>query len=189
MSKAEETELPIYDSYIWQKDHGNRGRLSVLTQEQKGEIVRRATADDVHRYTESWQFVDEDLQWLPQISRELFENVIYEAGYSRGKPGCKPELTEWDKDRRFEWAKAHNPDKYDLYDNRGFNFRRATYPDETPAKTGAQRGTKGAQFRDEEEYHHDVKRNRTIKSSETRFDGCFTYGFKGPCHVYSRETK
>ncbi|KAF2174521.1 hypothetical protein K469DRAFT_163532 [Zopfia rhizophila CBS 207.26] len=54
---------------------------------------------------------------------------MYEAGYLRGKPGCKPELTEW--------AKAHNPDKHELYDNLRFVFRRAVYSDEPLAKIGA----------------------------------------------------
>lgn len=61
---------------------------------------------------------------------------MYKAGYSRSKQGYKPKLDKDQKRERFEWALAHNPDKYRVGDNLGFNYRRVAYLNKTPAQVG-----------------------------------------------------
>jgi len=39
----------------------------------------------------------------------------------------------------------------------------------------------------DETYHQDVTKERSKKFSELQFWGCFTYGMKGPCHVWFPE--
>ena len=40
----------------------------------------------------------------------------------------------------------------------------------------------------DERYYPDVIKQRYIKYSEAMFWGCFSYNYKGPCHIYYRET-
>jgi hypothetical protein len=49
-----------------------------------------------NREKESWQTIqDNDFKDIaPDLSISLFENIMYEAGYSRRKPGWKPPLTK-----------------------------------------------------------------------------------------------
>lgn len=190
--RAEESGLQLWDPHLYETEIG-RGRKELLTQDQKDKIIRIVTQDRHHREQESWQAIAngdfDEILGLPKMSVELFENVMYEAGYSRGKQGYKPELVEKEKKERHEWAKAHNPDKYDKGDNLGFNFRRAVYTDETPARVGEQRGVHRAWIKKEEKYLPDVKKPRIQKYSQLQFYGAFTYGEKGPCHIYEKETK
>ena len=51
-----------------------------------------------------------------------FENVMYEAGYLRGKLGWKPTLTPAQEKERYAWALQHNPDKNEVGDGLRYNF-------------------------------------------------------------------
>ncbi|KAF1995096.1 hypothetical protein P154DRAFT_556935 [Amniculicola lignicola CBS 123094] len=125
---------------------------------------------------------------MDSISVSTFENVMYEAGYSRKAPGFRPPLTEDEKQKRYKWALAHNPDLHEIGDNKGFNFRRVVYTDETPARAGDQRGIKRSWCCEGEEYHQDVKRAKIRPVCTLQFYGAFTYNENGPCHIYRKET-
>ena len=89
------------------------------------------------------------------------------------------------KAARYKWALAHNPDDPD----KPFDPRRVIYTDETPAKVGAVRGFMRSWRKADETYHQDVTKERSKKFSELQFWGCFTYGMKGPCHVWFPEAE
>lgn len=122
------------------------------------------------------------------MSISLFKNIMYQANYAPKKPGWKPKLSLSDIQSRFEWALADNPDKNELNDGEGFNFRTVCYTDETPARVGEQRGMQRSWQRDGERYDEDVKKDRVQKYSQLQFYGAFTYNHKGPCVIYERDT-
>ena len=79
--------LPISDPKVYETEVG-RGRPELLTPEQKREMVKIATSDRQHREKEAWQAIaDGDFDEIaPKMSISTFENVMYQAGYSRRKP-------------------------------------------------------------------------------------------------------
>jgi len=101
----------------------------------------------------------------------------------------KPPLTDAQKEARYEWALAHNPDKDEVGDNKGYNFRRVVFTDEVTARVGEQYGMKRAWALPDEIYYEDVKRAKIRLTCTLQFYGAFTYDAKGPCYIYSKETK
>ena len=125
----------------------------------------------------------------PKFSGSTLANVMYEAGYARCKPGCKPPLTPAQERERYEWALAHNPDKHEECDNQGYNFHEVVFTDEMPARVGEQRGLIGASCKEDEIYDDNVKKDRKKMEAALQFFGAFRYNYKGPCHVYYHETR
>ncbi|KAK7177870.1 hypothetical protein PSPO01_16083 [Paraphaeosphaeria sporulosa] len=131
--RADQGGIPITSPSLYETLPG-RGRPELLDDVQKKRIIEIVTQDRTHREKEPLQAMkDGDFAELPPMSLSTFENVMYEAGYARRKRGWKPPLTEQEMQDRYEWALAHNPDKYKEGDNLGFNFRQCVYTDETPA--------------------------------------------------------
>lgn len=188
--RAEQSGFPLWDPQLYQTELG-RGRKELLTPEQKKEVIRITTQDREHREKESWQAIKHGdySHFLPEMSISTLENIMYEAGYARRRPGWKPSLTPSQEKERYQWALAHNPDKDKEGDNKGFNFREVCFTDETPARVGEQRGMQRTWCKLDEVYDNNVKKDRSLKYSKLQFFGAFRYDYKGPCHVYYPETK
>ncbi|KAF1967153.1 hypothetical protein BU23DRAFT_429410, partial [Bimuria novae-zelandiae CBS 107.79] len=185
--RADQEGTPITDPSLYETLPG-RGRPELLDDALLLRIIEIVTQGRTHRKKEPLQAIqDGDFDELPPMSVSTFENVMYEAGYTRRKPGWKPPLTEDEMQDRCAWAVAHNPDKYKEGDGLGFNFRSCVYTDETLARIGEQRGMQRAWFRLEERYDVDVKHDRVQKYCKLQFYGAFTYNHKGPCHIYGHE--
>ena len=186
--RSEISGLPIYEETLYENKPG-RGRPETLNQDQKDEIVRITTQDREHREKDPPQAIlDGDFKHIPGVSLSLFENVMYEAGYSRRKPGFKPTLNQKQMEERYQWALTHNPDLHKRGDSRGFDFRQVVYTNKTPARVGEQRGKKRAWFLEDEYFHKDVKKPKIRNSCGLQFYGQFTYDKKGPYHIYRKET-
>lgn len=101
-------------------------REQAETQSQKQNIVNIATASRDARDKESSQAIlnDDIEEIVPEISIKTFENIMYEVGYARRRPGWKPSLAHEQEQERYAWAIAQNPGKDKEYDNKGFNFRK-----------------------------------------------------------------
>ncbi|RMZ66319.1 Transposable element Tcb2 transposase [Pyrenophora seminiperda CCB06] len=166
--RAEDAQTLISDPILYETELG-RGRKELCSQNQKNRIIELVTSDRNHREKEPWQAIrDGDFEEIvPKTSISTFENIMYDAGYARRKPGWKPKLSPDEENRRFLWALHHNPDKYAYGDGEGFDFRQVAYSDETPARVGEQRG---------------------MQRSWGKFYGIFTYNYKGPCVIYERES-
>jgi len=188
--KAESGGFDLWDPALYPNDIG-RGRPEILTREQKDEIIRITTQDRHHREQEAWQAIAHNNfeSIVPQLSISTFENVMYEAGYKRRKPGWKPPLTSTQQRQRLQWALAHNPDRDEVGDGLGFDFRKVVFTDETPARVGEERGMIRTWARDDEIYDDNVRHNRNRRDCCLQFFGAFRYDYKGPCHVYFQETK
>jgi len=185
--KAEAQDVNLYTPTIYE-DAPRSGRPEILNETQKAGIIEAVT-----KSRETRDFRTEELQKhatslfahldLPPVSDSTIESVLYAAGYARRKHGWKFALTPAMKAARYKWALAHNPDDPD----KPFDPRRVIYTDETAIKVGAERGYMRSWRKVDETYHPDVTRERSKKFSELHFWGCFTYGMKGPCHVYFPE--
>lgn len=185
--RAKAQDVNLYTPSIYE-DTPRSGRPEILNEIQKAGVVAAVT-----KTRESRDFRTDELQKnaaslfagldLPPVSDSTLESVLYAAGYARRKHGWKFALSPAMKTARYKWALSHNPDDPD----HPFHPRRVIYTDETPAKVGAIRGFMRSWRKTDETYHQDVAKERSKKFSELQFWGCFTYGMKGPCHVWFPE--
>lgn len=189
-SKAEELGTKLWDQALYSTDPG-RGRTTLLSQDQKNRIIALVTSTRNNREKEAWQAIaDGDFQEIvPKMSVTTFENVMYEAGYARRRPGWKPTLTPQQEDERYEWALAHNPDLNEVGDNLGYDFTEVVFTDETPARIGDERGMIRSWCKEDERWDDDVKHDCNRSSCCLQFYASFRYNHKGPCHVYYEETE
>ena len=188
--KAEELSVQLWDEVLYENNLG-RGRSKLLTQEQKDAIIALVTSSRNNREKESWQAIhDGDFnEIVPSMSVTTFENVMYEAGYARRRPGWKPALTPEHEKERYAWALEHNPELHEEYDNKGFDFHEVVFTDETPARIGEERGMQRTWCKENERWDEGVKHDRNRNDCYLQFYGAFRYNFKGPCHVYHEETE
>jgi transposase len=188
--KAALKTVALWDEILYENDLG-RGRSKLLTQDQKNRIINLVTSSRTNREKESWQAIaDGDFdEIVPRMSITTFENVMYEAGYARRRPGWKPHLTPEQEKERYAWALEHNPDKDIEYDNQGFNFYEIAFTDETPARIGEERGMQRTWCKGYERWDDNVKHDRNRKDCCLQFYGAFRYNHKGPCCVYYEETE
>ncbi|KAF1354196.1 hypothetical protein EJ07DRAFT_168386 [Lizonia empirigonia] len=157
----------------------NRGPERLLNDEQRAQVVAITIGSRKSREKESWQAIkDGDFEncGLPNFSISLHQNIMYDAGYARRRPGWKPPLTPEQQQERYQWALAHNPDRYKEGDGLGFDFRQVVFTDETPARIGDERGMQRVWCKEAERFEDD-------------FYGAFRYNNKGPCYTYFEETK
>ena len=91
--KLEEGSHNLWDEILYKNGLGRR-RSTLLSQEQDA-IINIVTSSRNNREKESWQAVkDGDFDdIIPKMRITTFENVMYEAGYARRRPGWKPPLT------------------------------------------------------------------------------------------------
>ena len=194
------------------QDELGRGRLTLLSQDKKHLIIAIATYSQenrekeyrgqrglpsccyslkvLYRDKEAWQAVnggDFD-ETLPKMRVETFQNVMYEAGYARGKPGWKPPLTPQREKERYEWALTHNSDLHEEYDSLDYDFKQVVFADETPARIGEERGLIRTWCLEGERWDDNVKHDRNRKDYCLQLYASSRFNHKGLCHVYYPET-
>lgn len=60
--------------------------------------------------------------------------MMLEAGYKRREPGWKPPLTSTQRRQRLQWALKHNPDRDEVGDGLGLDFRNVVFTEEVLAR-------------------------------------------------------
>jgi hypothetical protein len=153
--------------------------------------VELTIASQKSRENESWQAIkDRDFvnAGLPKFSVSLHENIMYNAGYARRRPGWKLPLNDKQKRERLEWALVHIPDKDEYDDSKGFDFTQVIFTNKTPARIGEEHGMQRVWCKDGEQYDEGVKRDRNRRACCLQFYGAFRYEYKGPCYTYFQET-
>ena len=69
-------------------------------------------------------------------------------------------------------------------------WRKVIFSDEAAIVISAKRGMQNvSRVLGEDRYHPDCIERRYNNYTEAIFWGCFTYDFKGPCHIYYKETE
>ena len=101
--KAEALGTQLWDQVNYITETG-RGRHALLTQDQKDQIIKLVTSSRDNREKEAWQAIaDGDFKEIvPEISVTTFQNVMYEAGYSRHRPSWRPPLTKDQEEEQYQ---------------------------------------------------------------------------------------
>ena len=116
-----------------------------------------------------------------KISPMSIWRILRSQGYSKVKPTRKPGLTKDMKAKRLAWCLAHKDWTLD-------DWRKVLWSDETSVVYGQRRGGERVWRTSYEPYEKSVLRNRFKGFSEFMFWGCFSYDYRGPCHVYQTES-
>jgi hypothetical protein len=114
--------------------------------------------------------------------RRTIEKKLRQRGLRRTKSTKKLGLTESQKAQRYEVALSRQD--WGLAE-----WRRVIFSDEAAIIVSAKRGQQNISRFPLERYHPDCIERRWNNYSEAMFWGCFTYDFKGPCHIYYLETE
>lgn len=186
--KAQDQGTDLLDHIIYEEAHRS-GRPKALNAEEKELIIKAVTQSKKSRKMRSEEFsihVDNDNNsalplCIERVSTSTVEAVLYEQGYARRKLTWKPVLTPAQKVKRLAWAHQYHPDHFD--------WTLVIFTDETPCKVGLQRGFQRIWRKVDEAYVEDCLQARQKKYSEMQFWGCFTHGYKGPCHIWRKESE
>jgi hypothetical protein len=118
------------------------------------------------------------------VHRRTIEKKLRERGLRRLKSTKKLGLTELQRRQRYELALSRKD--WGLEE-----WRKVIFSDEALIIVSAKRGQQNISrmVGDEERYHPDCIERRFNNYSEAMFWACFTYDYKGPCHIYYPETE
>jgi transposase len=152
------------------------GRPKVVTEEIEASIIASITKDRAGREKSA-----EYLAYEAGISESSVLRLLKFNSLSKCKPTWKPGLTEEMRQARLAFALAHQ--HWTLED-----FKNIIWTDETSVVLGHRRGSNRCWRRPFECYDPTVIRRRYKGSCEFMFWGCFSYDFKGPCHIYQTPT-
>jgi transposase len=115
------------------------------------------------------------------ISATTVWRVLKSAGYNKTKPTRKPGLTKKMKEERLAWCRTHEHWTLD-------DWKNVIWSDETSVVLNHRRGGYRVWRTRDEAFTKSVIRERWKGYSEFMFWGCFSYDYKGPCHVWKPET-
>jgi transposase len=175
--RASQNQRRLLAPENFHNDRSNAGRRKALDNGQKAKIVQFVTESREHRNMQADDLRREPS--LPNVSTSTIQNVLYDKGYCREKPGWKCPLDADNKAQHVAILKKYHPDNFDWHN--------VIFTDETPAKVSAQRGWHRSWAKPDERYHPDVKRDQLKTDSELMVWACFAYGVKGPMHVWYPE--
>ncbi len=116
-----------------------------------------------------------------KASKSTIRTVARTHDIHRVKPTKKLALTPIQKAERYEIALSRKDWTLD-------DWKRIVFSDEAAILVGEHRGPNRISRKPNERYSPDCIEVRYNNYSEAMFWGCFSYDFKGPCHVYHTET-
>ncbi len=147
---------------------------SVIKEVSYSKKSREMTTDDIanklRRYSEI------------QISGRTVHRILRQAGYRKTKTTKKPGLTTQMKKIRLEWCLAHQD--WTLED-----WKNVIWSDETSVLLCQRQGGYRIWRLPSEQFEKTCVRPRYKGYSEFLFWGCFSWDKKGPCYIWSSETK
>ncbi|HEX3642355.1 MAG TPA: transposase [Ktedonobacteraceae bacterium] len=173
-------DRPLQDAFF--QDATRQGRPPVVTEEALQEVKKVISKT---RNTRTLTLVE--------ISRQLKRNTplilspmsvwrtLRLAGYRKVKPTKKPGLTDAQRKARLDWCLTHLDWSLD-------DWKRVLWSDETSVIYGLRRGGERCWRTVYERSDATCRRNRWKGYSEFMFWGCFSYDYKGPCHIWAKET-
>jgi hypothetical protein len=115
------------------------------------------------------------------LHRSTIEKKLCERGLRRCKSTKKLNLTDIQKAQRYEIALSRKDWTLD-------DWRLVIFSNEASVIVSAKYGQQNISRFSNERYHEDCIKRRYNNYLEAMFWGCFTYDFKGPCHIYYRKT-
>jgi hypothetical protein len=139
-----------------------------------------ATISSDRHHCEMYQF--EVVQELDlKASKSMIRTVTHRHKIHRVKPTKKLALTPIQEAERYKIVLSRKDWTLD-------NWKRIVFSDKASILVGEHRGPNKISQKPDKRYHPDCIEVRYNNYSETMFWGCFSYDFKGPCHVYHPET-
>jgi len=118
---------------------------------------------------------------LKGVGYMSIHRILRQAGMKKVKPTRKPGLTDAQKEARLAFCLKHKD--WTLED-----WKDVIWSDETSVVFGQRRGAERVWRTVQEVSDPTVIRRRWKGYSEFMFWGCFSYDYKGPCHVWFTET-
>ena len=152
------------------------GRPKKVTAQLEEDIIRSITNNRYGREKTLRQLAREF-----NLSREVIRKILRKRGYKKTKPTRKPGLTQAMREARLHFAKRY--EHWTIED-----WKQVIWTDETSVVLGHRRGGYRVWRRSNEAFSKTCVRERWKGNSEFMFWGCFTYYFKGPCHIWKSET-
>jgi transposase len=159
------------------KDGERSGRPKVIQKEVEEALLASVRSDKAGREKSS-----EYLAYEQGISASSAQRILRKHGYNPVKPTRKPGLTKAMRKARLEFALAH--EHWTLED-----WKKVIWSDETSVVLGSRRGGIRLWRKSGEAFEESCIRRRWKGYSEFMFWGCFTWDSKGPCHIWTKETK
>ena len=115
------------------------------------------------------------------LSKGTVLKILKQDGMHKVKRTVKPGLAPKMKKDRLAFALKYKDWTLD-------DWKSVCFSDETSVVLGHRRGADKVWRTKEEAYDPTVMKRRWKGYSEFMFWGCFSYNFKGPCHVWVKET-
>ena len=117
---------------------------------------------------------------VPVLASTVYR-TLKKAGFSLQKPTLKPGLTNEAKKARYNWCKDH--EKWGMED-----WKRVIWTDETAVQEDSARGKRRLWRKKEEAFYPHVIKRRWPGKMTFIWWSCFTWDYKGPYHIWQKET-
>ena len=164
----------IVDEHVAERPRPGRPRS--VTPEVEEKILNSVRKDRAGREKST-----EYLAYEAGISRSSCHRVLKRHGFNKVKPTVKPGLSDKAKQKRLEFCLRHQ--HWTLED-----WKNVIWSDETSVVLGHRRGGQRLWRTPSEATDPTCIRRRWKGAHEFMFWGCFSYGKKGPCHIYLPES-
>lgn len=158
------------------EDKPRSGRPKEISIEKEQELLQNVRSNRASREKSS-----EILAYESNISCASALRILRKHGLHSVKPTRKPGLNPTQKAARLAFALEHQD--WTLED-----WKNVIWSDETSVILGHRRGAVRLWRDSKEMYEKTVIRRRWKGFSEFMFWGCFSYDYKGPCHIWTKET-
>lgn len=161
------------------------GRPEILEERNVRRLIRHATKSKVQRF-KSWPLIAHEIGF--KGSPPTIAKAFRKAGYGKYQANKKPLLTKAMKKKRLHWCSARPEwNKRQLFDGTSELLNRI-FTDECSVKLGGSQGKRMCTRNNEEKWHPHCIDIAFKKYSEMMFWGSIAWNWKGPCHVYTKET-
>ena len=157
-------------------------RVEVPSKSKDPKVIKRVT-DHVSqsRATRSQNLVTIAAQSGSGLKKESVRKMLKKEGYNKVKRTTKPGLDKRQRKDRYQWALKFKDWTLD-------DWKRVCFSDETSVQVGHRRGSDRVWRKPSERDDKTCSRARWKGYSDFMFWGCFSYDYKGPCHIWKAET-
>jgi hypothetical protein len=153
------------------------GAKPKISDDEVIQLLEACTLDKKQR-RKLWHIVAHEEGFF-DLHRRTIEKKLRARGLRRCKSTKKLHLTDIQKAQlalsRKDWTLEE--------------WRKVIFSDEAAIVVSTGRGMQNVSRFSDERFHKDCIDQRYNNYSEAMFWGCFTYDFKGPCHIYYPETE
>jgi transposase len=170
---------PLQDAFF--ADAARTGRPTKINQEVNQQVREIISQSRQSRTLTCVAIARQLKQYNTTLTPGTVWRILRIAGYHKVKPTKKPGLTAEQRKARLAWCLEHKD--WTLED-----WKKVLWSDETSVVYGVRRGGERVWRTVYEQSIETCKRQRWKGFSEFMFWGCFSYDYKGPCHVWTKET-